>query len=91
MKDKYFFIAICACLACLVIGMVCGTLIERRHFNFWFPADEREQVRADIEKLRKMLTEMEEIKMAMDALNRETEKSVIWNRVTLRPRLSDGD
>jgi len=91
MKAKHLFWVGCVCLACLVVGMITGSLIERRHFNFWFPADEREQVRADIEKLRKMLTEMEEIKMAMDALNRETEKSVIWNRVTLRPRLSDGD
>jgi hypothetical protein len=44
-----------------------------------------------IEKTREMMAEMEEIQKTMDALNKEAEKSVTWNHVTLSPRLSDGD
>jgi hypothetical protein len=91
MKGKHLFLAACACLACLVIGMVAGTLIERRNLDFWFPADERSEVRATIEKARRMMAELEEIQKTMDALNKEAEKSITWNEVTLRPRLSDGD
>jgi hypothetical protein len=71
--------------------MICGSLIERRHFNFWFPDEERAEVRAMIEKAREMMAEMEEIQKTMDALNKEAEKSITWNQMTLRPRLSDGD
>jgi len=91
MKDKYFFIVGCACLICLAIGMVAGTLIERRHFNFWFPADERVEVQATIEKARRMMTELEEIENQIKVWNEETKKLIIWNQMTLRPRLSDGD
>jgi len=91
MKGKYLFFGSCACLLCLVIGLIAGALISYRHFNFWFPDEERAEVRAMIEKTREMIAELEEIQKTMDALNREAEKSVTWNHVTLSPRLSDGD
>ena len=91
MKAKHLFWVGCACLACLVIGMVCGTLIERRHFNFWFPPDERVEVQAAIEKARLMMAELEEIENQIKVWNEETKKLIIWNQMTLRPRLSDGD
>jgi len=91
MKSKHVLIAGLVSLACLVIGMVCGTLIERRHFNFWFPPDERAEIRATIEKARRMMAELEEIERAIEALNWEAERSITWNEMTFMPRLSDGD
>ncbi len=91
MKNKYFIFSACACLFCLAIGMVVGTLIERRHLNFWYPVEEREQIQADIEKLKEMLAEIQEIKQAMDNFNREAEKLTLWNHMIIKPRPSDED
>jgi hypothetical protein len=91
MKGKHLFLAACACLAFLAIGMVTGSLIERRHLNFWFPPDERAEVRATIEKARRMMAELEEIEWAIETLNWEAEKSMTWNQMKLRVRPSDGD
>ena len=91
MKAKYLFLTGCICLGCLVIGMICGTLIERRHFNFWFPPDERVEVQAAIEKARWMMTELEEIENQIKVWNEEKEKSVTWNDVALKMRPNDGD
>jgi cobyrinic acid a,c-diamide synthase len=92
MKGKYLFFASCACLLCFVIGMIAGMFIERRHLNFWFPADERAELHAAIEKAQQMMAELEEIQKTMEVLNKEAEKSITWNDVVvLRPRLSDGD
>jgi hypothetical protein len=71
--------------------MVAGSLIERRHFNFYFPADERAEVRATIEKARRMMAELEEIENQMRLWNREAERLIIWNDMAIRPRLSDGN
>jgi len=91
MKAKHLFWVGCVCLACLAVGMITGSLIERRHFNFWFPPDERVEVQAAIEKARRMMTELEEIENQIKVWNEETKKLIIWNEVVLRPRLSDGD
>jgi type II secretory pathway component PulM len=91
MKGKYFFFVGCACLLCLVIGMIAGALVSQRHLNFWFPADERAEVCAAIEKARRMMAELEEIQKTIDALNIEAEKSITWNQMKLRVRPSDGD
>ena len=91
MKAKHLFLTGYICLGCLVIGMICGTLIERRHFNFWFPPDERVEVQAAIEKARWMMTELEEIENQIKVWNEEKEKSVTWNDVALKMRPNDGD
>ena len=91
MKAKHLFWVGCVCLACLVVGMITGSLIERRHFNFWFPPDERVEVQAAIEKARRMMTELEEIENQIKVWNEEKEKSVTWNDVALKMRPNDGD
>lgn len=91
MKGKHLFIACCACLACLVIGMIAGTLIERRHLNFWFPVDERAEVRETIEKARRMMAELEEIRATIEEMNKEAEGSIVWNETLSKVRLSAED
>jgi len=91
MKSKFIFFAGLACLACLVIGMIAGSLIERRHLNIWFSEEDRAELREAIEKARRMMAELEEIRIELEAMNEEARKMIILNKMMIIPRPSKGD